>query len=174
MKSVTLKPVVAVIPAMLLATSLNASANKITEAPVLSADPVYRTVRVNSPSERCWEEPVHVRSHNSQSKTPEILGAIIGAAVGRNFGNGRGQDVATVAGAVLGGSVGRDVKNRRNGSGRTVYEQPCETVDNYRTEERIEGYDVTYRYNGDTYSTFTSNDPGHTIKVSVNVVPVEQ
>ena len=148
----------------------------IEEAPVISADPVYRTVRVNEPIQQCWDEPVHIpSSHGYHSYTPKILGAIVGAAVGNEFGSGRGKDLATVAGAVLGGSIGRDVQARsyRHNSGRVVYEKRCEMVDRYRTEERLDGYDVTYRYNDQVYSTFTRHDPGPTLKVSVNVVPVE-
>ena len=148
----------------------------IEEAPVISADPVYRTVRVNEPIQQCWDEPVHIPSnHGYRSHTPKILGAIVGAAVGNEFGSGRGKDLATVAGAVLGGSIGRDVQARshRYNSGRVVYEKRCEMVDRYRTEERLDGYDVTYRYNDQVYSTFTRHDPGPTLKVSVNVVPVE-
>ena len=46
-------------------------------------------------------------------------------------------------------------------------------VDNYRTEERLDGYEVTYRYNGQVGTTFTQRDPGPTLRVSVNVVPAE-
>ena len=165
--------------ASLVAVSLTAHAEynrgSIDEATVLSADPVYRTVRINEPVQQCWDEPVRVPANTGhRSHTPKILGAIVGAAVGNEFGKGRGRDLATVAGAVLGGSIGRDVQaqNSRNHS-RVVYEQRCETVDRYHTEERLEGYDVTYRYNGQVYSTFTNHDPGSTIKVSVSVVPAE-
>ena len=79
----------------------------IEEAVVLSADPVYRTVRVNRPVKQCWDEPVRIQNkHGYRSHTPKILGVIIGAAVGNEFGKGRGRDLATVAGAVLGGSIG--------------------------------------------------------------------
>ena len=87
------------------------------EADVISAYPVYRTVRVNTPREQCWQEAVSVPSQTHTSYTPEILGGIIGAGVGRLFGSGRGQDVATVAGAVLGGSIGRDQKAKRQRCG---------------------------------------------------------
>ena len=148
---------------------------KVNEARVLSANPVYRTVRINDPVQECWDEQVHVPVHNGyRSHTPKIVGALIGAAVGNKFGSGRGRHVATAAGAVLGGSIGRDVQasNHRHGT-RVEYQERCEVVDQYRTEERIEGYDVTYRYGGQTYSTFTQRDPGETIRVSVSVVPVE-
>jgi uncharacterized protein YcfJ len=153
------------------------SGGHIEEATVIDAVPVYRTVRINNPRQQCWEEAVSVPTYTqgtTQSRTPEILGAIVGAGVGRLFGSGRGQDLATVAGAVLGGSIGHDVNNRKKQTGSEVrYEQRCKTVDEYHTEERLQGYDVTYEYNGNVYSTRTDNDPGSTLKVSVNVVPVE-
>ncbi len=147
----------------------------IDEATVLSANPVYRTVRINDPVEQCWDEPVQVPAQSGyRSYTPTILGSIVGAAVGNEFGSGRGKDLATVAGAVLGGSVGRDVQARNQSrNSRVVYEQRCETVNNYRTEERLDGYDVTYRYNGQVYNTYTQHDPGPTLRVSVSVVPAE-
>ena len=165
--------------ASLVAVSMTAHAEyargTIDEATVLSADPVYRTVRVNEPVEQCWDEPVRVPSNSGyRSHTPKILGAIAGAAVGNEFGKGRGRDLATVAGAVLGGSIGRDAQAHHSRQhSRVVYEKRCETVDRYHTEERLDGYDVTYRYNGQVYSTYTDHDPGPTIKVSVSVVPAE-
>lgn len=147
----------------------------IDEATVLDADPVYRTVRINEPVEECWDEPVQVPANNGyESHTPKIVGALVGAAVGNEFGKGRGKDLATVAGAVLGGSIGRDVQaNSRSNNSRVVYEQRCEMVDRYRTEERLVGYDVTYRYHGNVFSAFTDHDPGQVITVSVSVQPVQ-
>jgi uncharacterized protein YcfJ len=172
-------------PRTLLALSLVAASTAalaqyeggtIDEATVISAEPVYRTVRVNEPTEQCWDEPVSVPVQGGhKSYTPHIFGAIVGAAVGNEFGSGRGKDLATAAGAVLGGSIGRDVqaRNRSNTNTRTVYEKRCQIVDRYHTEERLDGYDVSYRYNGQVYNTYTDHDPGPTIKVSVSVVPAE-
>ena len=39
-------------------------------------------------------------------------GALIGAAIGNQFGSGSGRDVATVLGAIVGGSVASDSQNR--------------------------------------------------------------
>ena len=154
-----------------------ASQSQVDEARVISSTPVYRTVRIHHPRQECWEEAVSVPTYsaaNTQSRTPEILGAIVGAGVGRLFGSGRGQDVATVAGAVLGGSIGHDIKNRKRQTGSQVrYEQRCRTIDEYHTEERLQGYDVTYEYNGSVHTTRTKTDPGQTLSVSVNVVPIE-
>jgi len=145
------------------------------EAPVVSATPVYNSVQINEPVQQCWEEAVSTPQPTSTSYTPEILGAIVGAGVGRFFGSGRGQDVATVAGAVLGGSIGHDVKVKRTGNTNQVrYEQRCKTVDQYRTEQKFEGYDVTYRYEEALYTTRTSQDPGETITLSISAVPIEK
>ena len=144
------------------------------EAPVVSATPVYTNQKINDPVQQCWEEAVSTPQPANTSYTPEILGAIVGAGVGRFFGSGRGQDAATVAGAVLGGSIGHDVKVKRSGNNSQVrYEQRCKTVDQYRTEQIFEGYDVTYRYEDALYTTRTTRDPGETITLSVSAVPVE-
>ena len=177
LKSVT----VAATSLLLLSTPVFAEYDRgtIAEAVVLSADPVYRRVRINEPVEQCWDEAVRVQKSNGfRSHTPKILGAIIGAAVGNRFGKGRGRDVATVAGAVLGGSIGRDAQAQHRSSyhrrdDRVVYEQRCELVDQFHTEDKLEGYEVTYRYDGQVYNTFTERDPGSTIKVSVAVTPIE-
>lgn len=162
-------------------------------ARVVHVEPQYRTVRVEVPREQCWEERVadtetpyhrggHRNSHNGgKSYTPQILGAVVGAAVGRKFGRGRGQDAATVAGAVLGGSIGRDInrKHRRYGHGdsnrhvsnRYQVIERCETVNDYRDEERVDGYRVEYEYQGRRYWTTTDYDPGNEIAVNVSVRP---
>lgn len=144
------------------------------EAVVISASPVYRTVQVNKPTEQCWNERVTRNENGHRSHTSTILGTIIGAAIGNKFGEGKGRDAATVAGAVLGGSVGRDINAaKRRNSGRVHYEQRCEVIDKYHSEQQLSGYDVKYRYNGSTYHTHTQQHPGDRITVSVNVSPVE-
>ncbi len=169
------------LPACLLAgvvaavsTGSNAYGSGIAiEVPVVSSNPVYQVVRVNTPQEECWQEAVTV-SNKSNSDTPEILGAIVGAGVGRLFGDGRGQDVATVAGAILGGSIGSDLENKKNASGNQIqYQQRCKVVDQYRDEERLQGYDVTFKLNDRLYTTRTRNDPGSSIQINFTVTPAK-
>ena len=155
------------------------SASRISEARVISATPVYNEVRVNQPREECWLEsvrqPVNTRQYNS--KTPEIFGALIGAAIGHQFGGSkRSKHTAALAGAVLGTSVGHDWDNNRStptaGTQVTRVER-CKTIDNYHTERQLSGYDVAYRYDGDLYHTFTLKHPGDTLRVNVSITPVE-
>lgn len=143
------------------------------EAEVVRVEPIVRHVRVTIPREECWDEEVPVYRSGYQSATPMILGGIIGGVVGSTMGKGDGRTAATVAGTVLGGSVGRDVghANQRPDSYATAVETRCRQVADYREEERIEGYDVTYRYQGEQYTTRMPRDPGERIRVRVTVEP---
>ena len=153
-------------------------------ARVTNVRPIVETYQVSEPVEQCFEERVPVERYahggRKESRTPEILGAILGAAVGHQFGGGRGKDVATVAGAVLGGSIGRDIKNDSRRHYRDDHYQGaryqtvsrCEVTEVYRTEEQIVGYDVSYEYQGTVYHTRMPNDPGRQIRVKVIVQPV--
>jgi uncharacterized protein YcfJ len=160
-------------------------------ARVVDVNPVVETYQVNQPVEQCWDERASRRDYRNgnrndrryknrkhSSRTPEVLGAIIGGALGNRFGHGDGRKIATVAGAVLGSSVGRDIKkNKRrhdNRYDRNGYDsvQRCELVDSYTTQERVVGYDVSYKYRGNVYHTQMGREPGDKIKVKVTVNPV--
>jgi len=153
-------------------------------AKVVNVSPVVETYQVNHPVEQCWDERVQKRAHYSDrshyTRTPEILGGIIGAVIGNQVGSGRGKKVATAAGAVLGASVGRDIKhqnrNRRYANDRhhTGYKtvRRCELRDAYTTEEKVVGYDVAYKYRGNVFNTQLDQHPGDKIKVKVTVDPV--
>jgi len=129
-------------------------------------------VRVEAPREVCWTEHV-TRSEAShrRSFTPEIVGGIVGGVVGNHFGSGRGPDIATVAGAVLGGSLAHDIKRRRSRAYHTYTEpvERCRVEHEYYERERLVGYDVKYRYNGEVYHARMDRDPGSTVRVRVNV-----
>ena len=148
--------------------------NTIDEAAVISVEPVFKSVRVNVPVQECWQEAVRVPKDSYNSYTPEILGAILGAGVGNQVGKGRGKDVATVAGAILGGSMGRDYDNKsRSQNDEIRYEDRCKTVDKFYTEERADGYRVTYEYEGNLYTTLTRSNPGESIKVGIKIIPID-
>lgn len=142
-------------------------------AEVVRVEPIVRPVRVSQPREECWEEEMPVRSSEYRSATPMILGGILGGVVGSTMGKGDGRTAATVAGTVLGGSLGRDVgqAHRRDAAVATAVETRCRRVADYREEERIEGYDVTYRYRDAQYTTRMPRGPGPRLRVHVDVRP---
>lgn len=146
-------------------------------ARVVDVDPIVDYDRRPVSREVCYEEPVRYRSggyYRRDSATPTIAGAIIGGAIGNQFGSGSGRDAATVAGALLGGSIGRDQGryydryDRYPATYRGV-ERRCRIETAYTgSRERVVGYDVTYRYNGRLYHTRTATHPGRRIRVAVD------
>lgn len=142
-------------------------------AKVISARPIYQQVRVSAPRQECREERVVYREPSYRNNDGAALfGAILGGVAGHQFGGGSGKSVATAAGALIGASVASNRSSVSRHTERVAYEQHCNTYDDYYTEDRIEGYDVTYRYNGRTYHTRTPYDPGSRIQVRVDVSPV--
>lgn len=148
-------------------------------ARVLNVEPVVRYVTVETPVRECWTESREytvVNRPNTAGGT--LVGAIIGGVVGHQIGSGRGNDAATVAGTLIGAAVGNGVAKRNayesGRYGRTVYSEPverCETNYRKREEERIDGYRVTYLYNGQKYATRMPYDPGNRLRVRVDVRP---
>jgi len=149
-------------------------------ARVIDVDPIVRVVRISEPRRSCWDEDYVVRSGprgGTGTAGSTILGGIIGGAVGHAFGDGRGRDAATVAGVLVGSAIGHDRAERHNevyhsGHDEVRTRTRCDLQDEWREEERIEGYDVTYEYQGERYRTRMSRDPGETLKVWVSVRPV--
>ena len=149
-------------------------------AEVVSVDPLIDRVDRPVYRDECWQEPVTYREPvryegRSRNHAPAVLGGIIGGLVGNQFGHGHGRDAATVAGAALGYAAVRDTQ-RYNGGGYyaggreyTSYEQRCATRTQYVSDERVNGYNVTYRYNGRLYTTVTDYHPGNEIRVRVDV-----
>ena len=52
------------------------------------------------------------------------------------------------------------------------YTDHCRAIRDYHASRHIEGYRVTYRYQGHNYVTRMNRHPGRRIKVKVNVIPV--
>lgn len=144
-------------------------------AQVLSSQPLYETVSYSVPREQCQLQQVTYQEPGRRSVTGPIVGAIVGGALGNAVGSHkRNKQVGTAVGALLGGSIGADVAYRRSsgGSVRHATEEVCSVVYEQRTEERPNGYRVTYRYGNQTYSTHMDRDPGRTLRVRVHVTPV--
>lgn len=146
-------------------------------AQVVSARPNYHEVRISEPRQECRNERVVYRDYDSNrpNVAGAILGGILGGVAGHQIGGGHGRDVATGVGAVIGAGVGANA-GRGYGYGgsseRVGYEQHCDTYENTRYENRLDGYDVTYRFNGRLYTTNLPYDPGRRIPVHVDVQPV--
>jgi uncharacterized protein YcfJ len=147
-------------------------------APVISAEPIIRYVTVKTPVRECWTETRYVEVEHRRHRNTggsALVGAIVGGVVGHQFGSGRGNDAATVAGSLIGAAIGSESARRHNRNyGSDVYAEPverCATTMQEHQEERIDGYRVVYRYNGQKYATELPYDPGREIRVRVDVRP---
>lgn len=114
-----------------------------------------------------------------------LVGGLIGGLIGHQFGGGNGKTALTIAGAALGASVARGyVRERRDvdryrrewqgSEWRERYEPVGQCAQTYRTRRvrGVNGYDVTYRYQGATFHKWVNEHPGDVIRVRVDVEPV--
>jgi uncharacterized protein YcfJ len=140
----------------MLVPSMAFGAVHYADAPVLGVEPMYETVQVNTPREVCREERYAV-----QPRQPgrSVAAPLLGAAVG----------------AIMGGAFGLAYANRP----QPVYAGPtyqirqvCGVENDIRSEDRLVGYRVRYRYDGEVYVTETSAHPGDYVRVRVEVTPV--
>lgn len=156
-------------------TRYRASSARYDYARVIDVKPLIRSYRVEVPVRECYETRRDYdrgyRGHRDAGPGRTIAGAIIGGVVGRQFGDGSGRDAMTALGALVGASAAN-----RDHRGRARYEEApamyCETRYEYEERDRVEGFRVTYVYDGETYTTRTEHDPGDRIRVEVKVRPV--
>jgi len=147
-------------------------------AQVVNVEPIVRHVRMETPQRECYDDTRYVESrpHVGDPRVggPTLLGGLIGGVLGHQIGHGSGRDFATIAGATIGASVGYSNAARRVGS--ETHEETvrrCNVSYRHDYEERIDGYHVTYAYNGREYTTEMPYDPGERIRVRVDVAPAE-
>ena len=133
-------------------------------AQVLRATPVYSTVRVRLPEQRCEGS-----TSRDDGVGGTVAGALVGGVLGNQVGKGEGRKASTIAGAVLGGAIGRrvDRNNSVAGSGR------CRRVEADRDERRVTGYDVEYQYKGEKYMSRLAVDPGNRLRIRIAITPDE-
>jgi uncharacterized protein YcfJ len=147
-------------------------------ARVVDVDPIVRRIRVSTPQRECFNEdrPVSSGATGTEIRST-LIGGVIGAVVGHQIGHNNHDPVAVVGGTLIGAAIGNSIgasQAAKRGEYRQVsYEtvQSCEV--NYHDEwtEQIDGYRVTYVYNGREYTTRMPYDPGQRIRVGVDVRP---
>ena len=165
---------------------------------------VVRAVPMGDPyqnyqRQECWNErtngyqPGYYRDPNGQlyyrgtdsNVNGTVIGGLVGGAIGNQTGKGDGKNLATIGGAIVGALIGNSVDRNSGpsagrGNGEYQYQQNggstmrCRTVTDYDTQSRFQGYDVTYRYAGRTYKAVTAYRPGPTMRVAVDVRPLDQ
>jgi uncharacterized protein YcfJ len=162
-------------------------------ARVIDVEPLVRNVTIEVPVRECveteaWEPgPSHYQQpyaggHPRSTVVPTVAGGVIGGVIGDRFGGGEGRDAMRLLGALVGAAIGHDAGQRRQyqyaaapyavaSPGRAYPVTECLTRYEPRTEQRVDGYRVTYEYHGREYVTHTTEEPGQRIPVEVDVRP---
>lgn len=139
-------------------------------ANVVAVQPI--TEQINRPSQQCWTENQQVTQAAPQRN---FLGAIIGGVAGGLLGSQVGKGNGRIAGAAVGAGVGAIAGNavaNRDAGGTIVTNQAvqrCQQVDSFETVTT--GYNVTYEYDGQRFSTRLPYNPGNQLRVNVAVSP---
>ena len=156
------RPVAAAFAVLGAAGLASPSAFAAEYATVVSSTPV--TAQVPVARQQCTQGEQYVQQ--APSGAGAVIGAIAGGVLGNAIGGGFGRAAATGLGVVAGSVVGNQVE--ANGNPVTaVPVSRCQNVTSY--ESRVVGYDVTYMYAGQRYSTRMAQDPG--LQFAVDVRP---
>ena len=108
-------------------------------AVVVARQPRY----ITSYQQVCTQVPIERRSQGGGA-----VGAILGAAIGNQIGDGRGRDIATAAGAVIGGQMGSQ------SDGTTV---DIQTRCSQQPVQVLHGEIVTFEYRGRRFTQTFNN-----------------
>jgi uncharacterized protein YcfJ len=164
-------------------------------AEVLSVDPLVRQVRVTVPNRECYTETRYVPVRGPVNRSAPaaggmivggVLGAVVGSQLGRDIGGRDGRRNGALAGGIVGMAIGHDAAERRavrsdaygsygsygSAEVRPVETERCEVRNEEHMEERVDGYRVTWRYQGHTHTSRMNHDPGQQLRVRVSVDPV--
>ena len=158
-----------IVLSLLLTAQFTLAASFTDYAAVTSVEKVYKQYRVEEPYQECYIKET-LQNQGDGSATNEIMGAILGGAIGNQFGEGEGKDVMTLAGIVLGASMANDAE-KANSTGQVVVSQEvCETKVKTSIEKRLSHYLVHINYEGHDLAFSTKKRPyDDVIKVKVTV-----
>ena len=169
---IILKSVVVI--SFFITSQLTLAGSFVDSATVTSVDKVYKQYRVDEPYQDCYIKETLQQSGDG-SATNEIIGAILGGAIGNKLGEGDGKEAMTLAGIVLGASMANDAE-KANSTGQVVVSQEvCETKVKTSIVKKLSHYLVNISYE-DRDLSFTSKRRPYddVIKVKVTVSSLDE
>ena len=163
-----------VLISLFLGTQLVMAGSYVDYATVISVEEVYKQYRTEEPYQECYIKET-LQNQGDGSATNEIMGAILGGAIGNQFGEGEGKDVMTLAGIVLGASMANDAE-KANSTGQVVVSQEvCENKVRQKIEKRLSHYKINVEYEGRDLSFTSKKRPyDDVIKVKVTVGSLDE
>ena len=156
-----------IIMSFILASQLTFAGSFVDSATVTSVEKVFKQYRVDEPYQECYIKET-IQSGDG-SATNELMGAVLGGAIGNKLGDGDGKDAMTIFGAFLGASLANDAE-KANGTGTVVSQEVCENKVRQVIEKRLSHYRVTVDYDGREVSFSSKKRPyDAVIKIEVSV-----
>jgi len=148
--------------------------NFVVNAKVVSVTPIFKYVTTNTPIEHCYRNRViNTDYHDGNRSGRMLLGGLIGGVIGNNIGHGGGRKARAVVGALIGSQIGSRIADKHAYTEQHAgYQQRCNTQNVSETRKQVDGYNVSYKFRGRMFTTIMPYNPGHRIKLSVNVSPV--
>ena len=163
-----------VLISLFLGTQLVMAGSYIDYATVISVEEVYKQYRTEEPYQDCYIKET-LQNQGDGSATNEIMGAILGGAIGNQFGEGDGKEALTLAGIFLGASIANDAE-KANSTGQVVVRQEvCETKVKTSFVNRLNHYLVHIDYEGRDLAFTSKKRPyDDVIKVKVTVSSLDE
>lgn len=149
--------------------AVSADGNPPSQAIITSVNPVYKDNYVNVYHTECYDVRVPVYGRTTSGSNGDVFaGAVIGGAIGNQFGSGSGKDAMTVLGAIIGANEGS--KATREVIVGYRFEQQCANVASTVNEPVISGYMIEYKFDGKFYEQRASRK--YHVGQRVNVQPI--
>jgi len=163
-----------VVISFFIASQLAFAGSFVDSATVNSVEKVYKQYMVEEPYQDCYIKETLQQSGDG-SATNEIMGAILGGAIGNQFGEGDGKEAMTLAGIFLGASIANDAE-KANSTGQVVVSQEvCENKVRQTIEKRLSHYKINVEYEGRDLSFTSKKRPyDDVIKVKVTVGSLDE
>jgi uncharacterized protein YcfJ len=156
----------ALIPLLAAAAVAAHAQTYLDNARVSSVEPQYENVR--DARQECSSQRVgEPRRRGGHDYGGAVLGGIVGGLIGNQVGAGHGREAATAVGAVVGAFTlsNRDRWQQPEPTSREI--TTCRDVED--VQSRLVGYQVTYDYHGQQFTTLMQENPGRFVSVRVSV-----
>ena len=161
-----------VLMSLFLGTQLAIAGSFTDYATVTSVEKVYKQYRTEEPYQECYIQET-LQNAGDGSATNEIVGAILGGAIGNKIAedsSDSGKDVLTLAGIVLGASMANDAEKENSTGQVMVSQEVCETKVKTSIVKKLSHYLVHINYEGRDLSFTSKKRPyDDVIKVKVTV-----
>jgi len=145
--------IVAITFAILMSFSINQAYSRTVTIPVIDVQPMEVAEARLVKGTMCT--PIVTGYNNGRRGTDfgQIIGGILGSMVGNSESERR---IGTAVGVIIGGRVGE----RHNTAPGLTYRNHCGETYSNQVQSIIEGYKVTYEYQGRLETVILNYDPG--------------